>query len=122
MLLGVAPASAAPPGDPPLTYRLTVYDRDTTRLAPDGTKVIVTGLPPRHASCAETEVHGGIAELRVEVTENCPAGMSVYFLLLDLPGGGISAASEPPIDWRATAYSESTSTLTATVRPIQPRT
>jgi hypothetical protein len=110
-------ASAAPPPDPPLTYELTVYDRDPARLAPDGTKVTALAQPPRSTSCGEAEVRGGVAELRVEVSELCPAGMTVFFVLTNLPGGAITAYADPLIQWRA-AYSEETVTLRADVRPI----
>src|SRR6476660_6872752 len=120
LFLAITSVHAAPPSDPPLTYRLIVYDRDPGKLAPDGTKVIVLGLPPRHAPCAEAEVRSGVAELRVDVTPNCPAGMYMHILLMGLPGGGTLAVSEPDIgfDWRAAAYSESTSNVTATLRPM----
>ena len=91
-------ASAVPPVDPKLTYRLTVYDRDPSKLVPDGTRVVVVSMPPRATVCAEAEVTGGIAEIHVEVTEVCPAGMTVYFALLNLPAGGVTAYADPAIE------------------------
>ena len=68
--------SAVSPVDPPLTYILTVYDREPGRLVPDGTIVMVTrggrererlGLPPG-GPCGQAKVVAGRAELRVEIT------------------------------------------------------
>jgi hypothetical protein len=129
MQLVVYPVAAVPPLDPPLTYILTVYDRDPNKLAPDGMTVFVIraprererlGLPPA-GPCGQATVIRGRAELRVEVTPDCPEGMFALFGLADLPGGGISADSEPPLRWRW-AYSESTTAANLVVRPIPPRT
>jgi hypothetical protein len=129
LLAPVTPALAVPPVDPPLTYALTVYDRDPSRLASDGTTVYVIraprererlGLSPFSAPCGVATVVGGRAEVRVEITADCPEGMFALFGLADLPGGGISAASEPPLVWRR-AYSESTTTVELVVRPVPPR-
>ena len=122
--------AAEPLQDPPLIYRLAVYDRDPGRLAPDGTSVLVyplpgarshAGLPPYvNAPCAETVVLNGQAELQVEMTPDCPAGFPMSFTLY-LPGGPITADSEPNLEWRR-AYSESTTVVDLVVRPIPPRT
>ena len=129
MLLAPRPASAVSPVDPPLTYVLTVYDRDPDKLAPDGTTVYVTRSPrelqrlglPLSGPCGQATVVGGHAEVRVEITADCPEGMLALIGLGDLPGGGISADSEPRLEWRR-GYSESTTTVHLVVRPNPPRT
>jgi hypothetical protein len=130
MLLGVSPASAAPPVDPPLTYRLTVYDRDPRVLAPEGTRILVNatpaarqllGLSPFADPCADVYVDRfGHPEIAVELTADCPVGLFVSILMLP-PGGPITAASDPPMVWRR-AYSEATTKVDLVVRPIPPRT
>jgi hypothetical protein len=118
---GVSAASAAPPVDPPLTYRLTVYGNDG-KLAPDA-YVIVRGtgkdsfLP--NPSCAEAKVKDGKADLVVNITDACPSGMRMS-LSLWLPEGPIRAFSESGFEWRK-AYSETTTSVELGVRPVSLR-
>ena len=117
--------AAAPPVDPPLTYRLTVYDRDPRELAPEGTRILVNatpsarqllGLSPFADPCADVYVDRfGHAEISVEITADCPVGLCVSILMLP-PGRPITAASDPPMVWRR-AYSEATTKVDLVVRP-----
>ena len=126
-----AKASAVSPVDPPVTYRLTVYGRDQIRLTYDGSVVQAARrltpaypreFPTRYVTCASAVVKGGVAELRVEITPECPAGSVISFLLIPAePGGPITATAVPEIQWRV-AYSEATSVVDAVVRPVPPRT
>jgi hypothetical protein len=118
-------ALAAPAPDPPLTYRLTIYSNDPSQLAPDGSYVMLRAAlrqsdsfqPDPH--CAEGFIHGGRAELQVDITAKCPAGMAVS-LSLWLPEGPILAYAESPLEWRR-AYSEATTTVDVVVRPVSLR-
>ena len=127
MLLAPQAASAVPPVDPTLTYILTVHGRDPENLAPDGTIVFLSrstrelqrlGLPMQ-GPCGRATVVGGRAELRVDITAECPEGMLAFFGLV-LPEVAIGAVSEPRLEWRR-AYSESTTTVHLVVRPERPR-
>lgn len=120
-------ASAVPSVDPPLTYMLTVYGRDSDKLAPDGTTVFLSrstrelqrlGLPMQ-GPCGKAIVVGGRAEMRVDITIDCPDGMLAFFGLV-LPEVSIGASSAPPLEWRR-AYSESTTTSHLVIRPELPR-
>jgi hypothetical protein len=121
-------AVAVSPIDPPLTYLLTVYDRDPDNLAPDGTTVFLSrstrelqrlGLPLMQEPCGKATVVGGRAEMRVDITTACPEGMVAFFGLI-LPEVAIGASSEPRLEWRR-AYSESTMTVRLVIRPEPPR-
>ena len=129
--LSINTASAAAPQEQALSYRLHVFTGfrgPTDGPAPDGTVVQVSRLPdprvqrPRPSGpCASAVVQGGLAEVKVTLTDDCPlherVGITLFF-----PGQlPITASSQPPLEWRM-AQSGEVALINTDVRPIPPRT
>src|SRR5688572_3376132 len=110
----------------PLTYRMQVGDG----RAPDGKRVQVLRLPrprpmenrpPYQGLCAEGVVRDGFAEITVAFRPDCAPG-DLMGIILHFEGQiGITASSEPPLEWREAGPGEAT-TRTVFVRAVPPNT
>jgi hypothetical protein len=138
-LLVGAPAFVPGPTLPPrafedqklLRYELFVYGRNPSAPAEDGTLVRVykttrplsstSAVPTPIGPCAEASTVGGVAQIVVLLTSECPEGSLVGITLFPPGELGITANAVPAIEWRAPRTAD-LQPIDAVVRTVQPRT
>jgi len=126
-ILLVLPGASTSSGQTPtpgVTYRLIFYDRDSSRLAPDGATYRVLSAntaPSATVACATGTITAGYSELEVVLSAQCPAGTAVLFEVAVNDGRApFLAVARPDLEWRARRAGETT--IDAVVMILPPPT